>query len=104
MRYDGLLQFDDPFQFFRFWLGWAVTIYATILTFQSLYSWAVWLAGSDKYISMLRRYIILQGLRLRFKSFWGDVLVCLLLTIAFCILWRAHYLMYDLHGTMVSLR
>ena len=94
----------DLFQFFRFWLGWVVTIYATILTVQSLYGWYVWLAGEDKYIGLLRRYIIVQGLRLRFKTFWGDVLICLLLTLAFCILWRAHHVMYDLKIAMESLR
>lgn len=94
----------DLFQFFRFWLGWVVTIYATILTVQSLYGWYVWLAGEDKYISLLRRYIIVQGLRLRFKTFWGDVLICLLLTVAFCILWRAHHVMYGLKIALQSLR
>ena len=94
----------DLFQFFRFWLGWVVTIYATILTLQSLYGWYIWLSGEDKYISMLRRYVIVQGLRLRFKTFWGDVLVCLLLTIAFCILWLAHHVMYDLKFALDSVR
>ena len=94
----------DLFQFFRFWLGWVVTIYATILTVQSLYSWYIWLAGEDKYIGLLRRYIIVQGLRLRFKTFWGDVLICVLLTVAFCILWRAHHVMYDLKVALDSMR
>ena len=94
----------DLFQFFRFWLGWVVTIYATILTVQSLYGWYIWLAGEDKYIGLLRRYIIVQGLRLRFKTFWGDVIICLLLTIAFCILWRAHHVMYDLKIALNSMR
>ena len=57
----------DLFNFFRIWLGWIVTIYATIITVQSLWGWYVWLAGSDKYMSLLRRYVVLQGLRLRFR-------------------------------------
>ena len=80
----------DFFQFFRYVLGTIVTIYATIVTIQSLYGWWVWLAGSDRYISLVRRYVILHGLRLRFKTFWGDVIICILLTVLFCQLWLAH--------------
>ena len=65
---------EDPFDFFRWWLGWIVTIYATVITLQSLWGWYVWLAGSDKYMTLLRRYVLVQGLRLRFRSFWGDVI------------------------------
>src|SRR5215204_4630080 len=79
----------DLFFAFRFMLGTVVTIYVTILTAQSLWGWYVWLAGSDKYMSLLRRYILVQGLRLRFKAFWGDVIICLLLTAAFFMMWRA---------------
>jgi hypothetical protein len=93
----------DLFNFFRWWLGWIVTIYATVITIQSLYGWYIWLAGSDKYISLLRRYVILQGLRLRFRSFWGDVIICVLLCVAFLILWRAHYLIYDLRDRVNAL-
>ena len=93
----------DLFNFFRLWLGWIVTIYATIITIQSLWGWYIWLAGSDKYITLLRRYVIVQGLRLRFRSFWGDVIICLLLCVAFLILWRAHYLIYDLRDRVSAL-
>ena len=86
----------DLFNFFRWVLGTIVTIYVTIITLQSLWSWYVWLAGSDRYIGLLRRYLIVHGLRLRFGSFWGDVIICIFLTIAFFILWHAHHLLYDL--------
>lgn len=94
----------DFFNFWRYLLGWIVTIYASIITFQSLWGWYVWLAGNDRYMSMLRRYVIVSGLRMRFKTFWGDVLICLLLTIAFCILWRAHWVMYDLGERLNDVR
>jgi hypothetical protein len=90
----------DLFDWFRFSLGWIVTIYASIITLQSLYGWYVWLAGTDKHISLLRRYIITHGLRLRFKTFWGDVLITLLLCVAFLILWRAHHIVYDMEETV----
>jgi len=93
----------DLFHFFRLWLGWIVTIYATIITVQSLWGWYVWLAGSDKYMTLLRRYVIVQGLRLRFRAFWGDVIICVLLCVIFLILWRAHYVMYDLRARVHAL-
>jgi hypothetical protein len=91
---------DDPFIFFRYLLGVIVTIYATIVTVQSLWGWYVWLAGGDKYISMLRQYLIVHSLRLRFTAFWGDVLICLLLCIVFLILWRAHAIIYSMDATI----
>ncbi len=80
----------DFFNFFRWTLATVVTIYATIITAQSLWGWYLTLAGPDKYIALARRYILVQGLRLRVKTFWGDVLICLLLCAAFGLLWRAH--------------
>ncbi len=80
----------DFFDFFRLALAWVVGIYATVVTLQSLWGWYVWLATSDKYISLVRRYLIVHGLRLRFRAFWGDVAICLLLCVAFLILWHAH--------------
>jgi hypothetical protein len=79
-------------------LGTIVTVYATVITLQSVYGWYVWLAGSDKYMSMLRRYVVLHGLRLRFRAFWGDVIICGLLCFVFLILCRAHRLIYDLEA------
>ena len=83
-------------RFFRYALGTVATIYATIVTLQSLWGWYVWLAGSDKYISLVRRYVVVHGLRLRFRAFWGDVLVCILSDVTFLILCHAHHLIYDL--------
>jgi hypothetical protein len=90
----------DFFNFFRYALGTVVTIYATVVTLQSLWGWYVFLAGSDKYMTMLRRYVVLHGLRLRFGAFWGDVIICVLLCVVFVILGYAHHLIYDLEGTM----
>ena len=80
----------DLFNFFRWVLGTIVTIYVTIITLQSLWSWYVWLAGSDRYIGLLRRYLIVHGLRLRFTAFWGDVIISILLCVVFLLTWRLH--------------
>ena len=80
----------DLFNFFRWTLSLVVTIYCSIIMAQSLYGWWLWLAGRDRYIGTLRRYLVVHALRLRFRAFWGDVLICLLLCIAFLIMWRMH--------------
>lgn len=85
----------DLFNFFRYMLGWVVTIYASIITSQSLYGWYIYLTGSDRYIGLLRRYVIVQSLRLRFKSFRGDLLICILLCVAFALLWRGFHILQE---------
>ncbi|HEY7090216.1 MAG TPA: hypothetical protein VH518_19115 [Tepidisphaeraceae bacterium] len=94
----------DLFSFFRWFLACVAWAYFIVITGQSLWRWYVWFAGQDKYIGMLRRYVIVHGLRLRFRAFWGDVIICILLSIAFLMLWRAHHLMYDLDETMSAIR
>ncbi len=94
----------DFFNLWRLLLGWVVTVYATVVTLQSLWGWYMWLTGSDKYVSMLRQYLIVHGLRLRFKTFWGDVIVCGLLCVVFLILWHAHGLIYDLDRIVQDVR
>jgi hypothetical protein len=94
----------DFFDFFRYLLATIATVYATVITLQSLWGWVVYLSGSDKYIALVRRYVIVQGLRLRFRTFWGDVLVCLLLCVVFLILWRAHGLIYQVQRRLDQLR
>jgi hypothetical protein len=86
----------EPFDWFRWMLAIVATIYATIVTLQSLWGWYVFLAGSDRYVGLLRRYLVLHGLRLRFKTFWGDVIICTLLCIVFLVLWQAHGRIYRL--------
>lgn len=80
----------DFFNFWRWLLTIIGTVYATIITLQSLWGWYVWLAGGDKYISLVRQYVLVQGLRLRFKTFWGDVIICLLLCVILLLIWQMH--------------
>jgi hypothetical protein len=80
----------DPFDFFRWTVAWIATIYATVVTLMSLWQWMGYLSGGPKYVGMIRRYLMVHALRLRFKTFWGDVLICLLLCVVFLILWYMH--------------
>ena len=79
----------DLFENFRWLLFIVVTIYCSIVMAQQGWSWYVWLMTDDRYITMLRRYVLLHGLRLRFRTFWGDVLICALLCIVFAMMLRA---------------
>src|SRR3954466_12331431 len=94
----------DFFNFFRIGLAWVVTVYATIITVQSLWGWYVWLTGSDRYVTILRRYLIVHGLRLRFGTFWGDLVISIFLTAIFFMLWRAHVIIYDLGDRLADQR
>src|SRR5690242_20961238 len=87
----------DFFNFFRYLLGTIVTVYATVLTLQFAWDWAGWLGGRDRYVSLLRRYLVVHALRLRFKTFWGDVIICLLLCVVFLLLWHAHHVRSEEH-------
>jgi hypothetical protein len=92
----------DFFNFFRYLLATVVGIYATAVTVQSVYGWYVYLSGTDKYMAMIRRYVIVQGLRLRIKSFWGDVVVCVGLAFVLCIVAHAHHLVSQIHPWLHS--
>jgi hypothetical protein len=94
----------DFFNFFRWVLALVVTVYATVVTLQSLWGWYEMLKGQEKHMGLLRRYLIVHTLRLRFKTFWGDVVVCLLLCVAFVIMWRAHQVMYDVGDQVANAR
>ena len=80
----------DLFHLFRWSVGWVATVYATVITIQSLYGWFVYLTATDRYTALMRRYLLVQAVRLRFFRFGSDLLICLLLCVAFMLLWRAH--------------
>ena len=80
----------DPFNFFRWGLSIVVSVYCVVVMTQQGYGWYVWLMTNDRYIGMLRRYLLVHGLRLRFRTFWGDVLICVLLGVVFLLLFVAH--------------
>jgi hypothetical protein len=94
----------DFFDLFRWTLACIATVYATVVTIQSGMGWYAWLRGNDKYISLARRYLIVHGLRLRVRTFGGDVLVCGLLCLTFLILWYAHVQVEHLGNTLRDLR
>ncbi|HEY0007882.1 MAG TPA: hypothetical protein VGB55_04075 [Tepidisphaeraceae bacterium] len=85
----------DLFSFFRWGLSIVVTIYCSIVMAQQGYSWYVWLMTDDRYIALLRQYVIVHGLRMRFRTFWGDVLICGLLCVIFLLLFWAHKIVLD---------
>lgn len=89
----------DLFDVFRWLLGTVVTVYATVVTCQWIWTWWVWLtrpqAGYERQFALLRRYLMLHGLRLRLARFGGDILVIIGLSIVFLLLFQAHLVVYD---------
>lgn len=87
----------DLFAIFR-WLGFVfVTIYVTITTAQSLIGWYKFLWQRDRYIDLLRSYVIAHALRMRLSSFGGDTMICVLLSVAFLLMWRVHIRLNELN-------
>ena len=90
----------DCFDFFRWVLATIVTIYATVFLLQWAWTWWVWLtrpeAGYERHFAMLRRYLMVHGLRLRLKTFGGDLLVIAGLCIVFLLLFWAHMIVYQI--------
>lgn len=93
----------DLFDLFRWMLGTIVTIYATIVLLQWAWSWWVWLtrpdAGYERHFAMLRRYLVVHGLRIRLTRFGSDLLVIVGLCIVFLLLFWAHLIIYDMPRT-----
>jgi hypothetical protein len=94
----------DAFDCFRYLVGWIATIYATVVTVQSALSWYDTLARPDKYLSILRRYLIVHGLRVRLRRFGGDAIISLLLCVAFVLLWEAHAAVASLKSSLEDAR
>ena len=86
----------DLFNFFRWVLGTVVTIYATVVTFNSLLGWYNYLTQPGQVMTLLGRYVLVHGLRLRLVSFCGDLLICLLLCVIFVMLLHAHGIVFDI--------
>lgn len=95
----SFLEHVDLFHLFRWLLGIVVTVYATVVTTQSLYEWWIWLVrpepGMERPFALLRRYVIVHGLRLRVRRFGGDLLVCAGLLVVFGLLMYAHHIVFD---------
>jgi hypothetical protein len=80
----------DLFDFFRYVLGTVATVYAIVVVVQSAMGWYVWLHQPERHMSLLRRYVIISGLRLRLTDFWADATISLLLCAVFLMLCVAH--------------
>lgn len=89
----------DLFDLFRWLLGTIVTIYATIVLLQWAWSWWIWLTqpevGYERHFALLRRYILVHGLRIRLTRFGSDLLVLVGLSVVFVLLFWAHLIVYD---------
>jgi hypothetical protein len=90
----------DLFNFFRSWLGWVVAIYCSIVTARWLWDLLGYVRSTDRTIAMVRRYVAVQLLRIRWRGFWYDLLICVLLTVAFFLLWHAQNVMDEIEAAL----
>jgi hypothetical protein len=82
----------DFFTLWRWLLAVVVTVYSLIIITQTLWSYGVWLSSGDRYTAILRRYLVVQSLRLRLRAFAADLAVCGLLCGALLLLGWLHVL------------
>jgi hypothetical protein len=94
----------DLFNFFRWSLGTVVTIYATLVTMQWAVGWYKYLSQPGIGMTILSRYIVIHGLRLRLVDFLGDFLICILLCVAFALLLQAHWVLSEVESTLSHVR
>ena len=94
----------DFFEFFRYALGTIVSIYAIVVIAQSGWEWYKLLAQQDRYSALLRRYLIVSGLRLKMRTFGPDVLVMVLLCVVFGIVWYEHGLVRQIDTALTDAR
>ncbi len=64
----------DLFEFWRLVLGILCTFYATVVTVRSLWGWCVYFSGTDRSTALMRRYVVVQLLRLSPGRFTWELL------------------------------
>lgn len=64
----------DLFELWRLLLATVCAIYAIVVTGRSLYGWFVYLSQPDRTTTLIRQVVIVQLLRLRIRSFVGELL------------------------------
>ncbi len=69
----------DLFEFYRWMIAIICTIYAVVITWQSLWSWLGWFRTSRP-TAMMGRYVSVQLLRLRIWKFGFEIAQILVLT------------------------
>lgn len=62
----------DLFEQWRLLLTIICSVYAVVVTGRSLWSWVAYLSGQDRKTSLMRSYVVVQLLRLRFRRFAGE--------------------------------
>ena len=73
-------------------LGIICTVYATVITVRSLWGWLVYFSAPDRVTSMLKRYTVVQLLRLRLSRFSGEFVQLGLWIVVLAYLIRLHEL------------
>lgn len=73
-------------------LAVVVTVYSVIVLWQTCASYWVWLSAGDRYTGILRRYVMVHSLRVKLRTFGGDIAVSVLLCVCLGLLGWLHFL------------
>ncbi len=80
----------DLFAFYRWVLFIIGTVYTVVVTARSLWSWVEFLWAPERWSGPLRRYVLVQALRIRIRRFTLELAQIAALTAAFFILVWLH--------------
>lgn len=80
----------DLFESWRLMLAVICGIYATVVTLRSLWEWLVYFAAPDRSTQLMKRYVVLHLLRLRWSRFSKQWLMIgfYLLALVFLLYWH----------------
>lgn len=81
----------DLFDFWRWFLAIACTIYTFIVTARWAWEWLKYLAADDRQTLLIRHYLVVQLLRVRLRRFWGELLQIGALCAALALLVMVHF-------------
>jgi hypothetical protein len=85
----------DLFAFYRWLLAIVCTVYTAVRLGQTIHGWILYFWAPYSYSGALRRYALVQLLRIRVRRFTLDLLEIVVLTAAFfAVLWLHHRLGY----------
>lgn len=80
----------DLFGFYRWILFLIGTVYTIVVTGRSVLSWLEWLWSPERWSGPLRRYVLVQALRIRFRRFTLELAEIAALAGAFAVLVWLH--------------
>lgn len=87
----------DPFHFYRFMLTVLVSVYTVSKLVMTIWQWQSFAPGASRTMGMLRVYVVVHLLRVRFSRFAWDVVFIVGLALLLYLLLRETWVYNALH-------